>query len=267
MNSCAKDVIKLSTLISESDSLADFWNTVEFLMETGDIYEGYHFKISHQSAITINRDGTEQTLKLSKPTKLLYIRLTTIHKLYLEAFRKQTGKTGINKQSLELYISSAKGYLGKNSSQRFTAQDGSSTVTSSYVFDYDMLGVPLERTHNTDQEKHLVKINGHLTGEVNVMDVAGKPTLKFTLKEILTYKLDEIMVNKELFTTIYCQNLQSRELVETGQALVVTGVLKETEYKNNNGEKRMKRTMEADSIELKSDQLDAFIPADDVPSF
>lgn len=267
MNACAKDVIKLSTLISESDSLADFWNTVEFLMETGDIYEGYHFKISHQSAITINRDGTEQTLKLSKPTKLLYIRLTTIHKLYLEAFRKQTGKTGINKQSLELYISSAKGYLGKNSSQRFTAQDGSSTVTSSYVFDYDMLGVPLERTHNTDQEKHLVKINGHLTGEVNVMDVAGKPTLKFTLKEILTYKLEEIMVKKEVFTTIYCQNLQTRELIETGQALVVTGVLKESEYRNKEGEKRMKRTMEADLIELHSEQLSAFIPKEDIPHF
>ena len=35
-----------------------------------------------------------------------------------------------------------------------------------------MLGVPLERTHNTEQEKHLVKINGHLSGGVNVMDVA-----------------------------------------------------------------------------------------------
>ena len=267
MSNCAKDVIRLSTLISESDSLADFWNTVEFLMETGEIYEGYHFKVTYQSAISINRDGNDQTLNLGKPTKLLYIRLTTIHKLYLEAFRKQTGKTGINKQSLELYIGSAKGYYGKNSSQRFTAQDGSSTVTSSYVFDYELLGVPLERTQNTDQDKHMVTIKGHLFGAVNVMDVAGKAKLKFALKENLTYKMDELVVKKEVFTTIYCSNLQSISVVETGQALVITGVLKESEYKDNEVQKRVKRTMDADSIRLVSDQMDAFIPADDAPTF
>ena len=267
MQNCAKDVIRLSTLISESDSLADFWNTVEFLMELGEIYEGYHYKISYQSVVVINKENESQTMALPKPTKLLFIRLTTIHKLYLEAFRKQTGKTGINKQSLELYISSAKGYFGKNSSQRFTAQDGSSTVTSSYVFDYDLLGVPLERTQNTEEEKHLTKINGHLNGAVNIMDVAGKPKLKFTIKQTLTYKLDEVMVKKEVFTTIYCANLQNRELVETGQALVLTGVLKESEYKDKEGQKRTKRTMDADLIELHNEQLDAFVPMEDAPNF
>lgn len=267
MNNCAKDVIKLSTLISESDSLADFWNTVEFLLETGDIYEGYHFKITHQSTLVVNRDGKDQTINLIKPTKLLYIRLTTIHKLYLEAFRKQTGKTGINKQSLELYIGSAKGYYGKNSSQRFTANDGSSTVTSSYVFDYDQLNVPLERTQNTDDEKHITTIKGHLNGAVSVMDVAGRPTLKFGLKEILTYKLDEVMVKKDVFTTIYCTNLQTKEIVETGQALQLTGVLKESEYKTSEGEKRTKRILQADLIELQSEQMSAFIPVTDAPTF
>jgi hypothetical protein len=267
MQNCAKDVIRLSTLISESDSLADFWNTVEYLMETGEIYEGYHFRITQQSVLTINKDGKDQTITLQVPKKILYIRLTTIHKLYLEAFRKQTGKTGINKQSLELYIGSAKGYHGKNSSQRFTANDGSSTVTSSYVFDYDLLGVPLERSHHTDDEKHLTEIKGHLVGSVELMDVAGKPKLKFSIKKTETYKHQEEIVKKEVFTTVYAANLQFREKVETGQALVVTGVLKESEYKNKDGIKVLKRTMDADLIELHEDQISFFKPMDDAPSF
>jgi hypothetical protein len=99
------------------------------------------------------------------------------------------------------------------------------------------------------------------------MDVAGKPKLKFGIKQTLTYALEGIMVKKEVFTTIYTANLQNRELVETGQALVITGVLKESEYKDKDGQKRIKRTMDADLIELQSEQLEAFIPVPDLPSF
>ena len=99
------------------------------------------------------------------------------------------------------------------------------------------------------------------------MDVAGRPTLKFGLKEILTYKLDEVMVKKDVFTTIYCTNLQTKEIVETGQALQLTGVLKESDYKTSEGEKRTKRILQADLIELQSEQMSAFIPVPDAPTF
>lgn len=267
MAACVKDVIKLSTLISDSDSLADFWNTVEYLLETGEIYEGYHFRIIEQQVVVINKDGKDQTMHLPKPTKLLYIRLTTIHKLYLEAFRKQTGKTGINKQSLELYIGSAKGYHGKNSSQRFTAKDGSSTVTSSYVFDYSLLGVPLDRAQAEPEEKVQTEITGHLIGAIEYIEMAGKPVMRFNIKTTSTYTMDEKLVKKEVFTRVYAPNLQFSQIVETGQALVITGQLKESQYTDRDGEKRTKRSMDADSIRLQSEQLSTFQEVEDAPTF
>lgn len=264
---CVSDVMRLSTLISESDSLADFWNTVEYLLETGEIYDGFHFKIVYQKSVIVKRDGKEETKVLPKPTKLLYIRLTTIHKLYLEAHRKQTGKTGINQQSLELYIGSAKGYLGKNSSFRFTTKDGQSTVTSSFVFDYDLLGVPLDRHQEHEEEKVKTELEGHLVGKVEFIDLAGKPTLKCRIKTTTTYKHEDIDVKKELFTTVYASDLQTSAIFETEQHLVLTGQLKEKEWSNPPGENGVKRTLILDSVRLKDAQIEAFKPVEDAPQF
>jgi hypothetical protein len=267
VNACVRDVIRLSTLISESDSLADFWNTVEYLLETGEIYDGYHFKIIHQKNVVVKKDGKEETKVLPKPTKLLYIRLTTIHKLYMEAHRKQTGKSGINQQSLELYIGSAKGYLGKNSSFRFTSKDGQSTVTSSFVFDYDLLGVPLDRQQEHEEEMLKLEIEGHLIGKVEYIDLAGKPMLKCRIRTTSTYKHDEKEVKKEVFTTVYAADLQTSTIFETEQHLVLVGQLTEKEWSNKDGEKGVKRTLILDSVRLKSEQIDAFKPVEDAPEF
>ena len=264
---CVKDVIRLSTLISESDSLADFWNTVEYLLETGEIYEGYHFRIMHMKSLNIKKDGKEQTINLPKPTKLLFIRLTTIHKLYMEAHRKQTGKTGINQQSLELYIGSAKGYIGKNSSQRFVSREGAGTVTSSFVFDYDLLNVPLDRQKSPEEEKELTELEGYLIGNVEFIEMAGKPTLKCLIKSVSTYKIDEKTIKKEVLTTIYGSDLQKSEVFETRQHLVLTGQLTVSSYKGQDGEEKLKRVLHLDSVKLKAEQLDGFKPMEDAPDF
>lgn len=265
MQSCSKDIIRLSTIISESDSLADFWNTVEFLLETGEIYEGYHFKISDHTVITIKKEGKEESHKFTKPTKLLFIRLTSIHKLYLEAHRKQTGKTGINLQSLDLYLSSAKGFVGKSSAQRFVSRDGQSTVTSCYVFDYTILNVSLERMSEPTKEQVQTEVHGHLVGKVDYREIAGKTTLTGRIRTLETYKDGEFLVKRELFTTIYTTDLQNATILETGQEVTITGQLKEQNYKNSDGENMVKRTMVADSIRLKTEQLEVWKPVDDVP--
>lgn len=267
MQSCAKDIVRLSTIISESDSLADFWNTVEFLLETGEIYEGYHFKIAEHAVITIKKEGKEEPQKFAKPTKLLFIRLTSIHKLYLEAHRKQTGKTGINLQSLDLYLSSAKGFVGKSSAQRFTSRDGQSTVTSCYVFDYSILGVSLERMSEPTKEQIETDIQGHLVGKVDYMEIAGKTNLKGRIRTLQTYKDGEILVKRELFTTIYTTDLQKATILETGQEVIITGLLKEQNFTNNDGEKIVKRTMVASSIKLTTEQLEAWKGKEDAPEF
>jgi hypothetical protein len=185
----------------------------------------------------------------------------------MEAHRKQTGKSGINQQSLELYIGSAKGYLGKNSSFRFTSKDGQSTVTSSFVFDYDLLGVPLDRQQEHEEEMLKLEIEGHLIGKVEYIDLAGKPMLKCRIRTTSTYKHDEKEVKKEVFTTVYAADLQTSTIFETEQHLVLVGQLTEKEWSNKDGEKGVKRTLILDSVRLKSEQIDAFKPVEDAPEF
>ncbi len=262
---CRQDVIRLSTLISESDSLADFWNTVLFLLETGEIYEKFHFRIEHVGKISLKNGDKHIDRSFPEPKKLLFIRLTTIHKLYLEAHRKQTGKTGINLQSLELYIGSSKGYLGKSSSQRFTDRDGMTSVTSCYVFDYGVLNVPLERLQ-PEGEKDLTTFSGTLEGDVHYEKVAGVPKLKYL---ILTSNLQTIegrVVSDLQKTLCYDSNLQNDTSILQRQPVRVTGVLSVSKFIGRDGQEHMKRTMDVHSVELEDNQLSVFKPLD-VPGF
>ena len=59
----------------------------------------------------------------------------------MEAHRKQYGKNGVDMVSMTHYIKHHKAYLGYTDSTRFDTM-----VTSAYVFDYQKLGITLERT-------------------------------------------------------------------------------------------------------------------------
>ncbi len=260
-----RDVIRLSTLIAESDSLADFWNTVVYLLETGEIYDGYHFRILHTAQINVRRDGKDVPAKFPTATKLLAIRLTTIHKLYLEAHRKQTGKTGINMQSLELYISTSKGYVGKNSSLQFTEREtGKITSTSSYIFEYDKLGVPLEQ-QAPENPGDQVTIEGVLDGDIHHEMLAGKPMLRFKIVSISTHVHDSRPFRNVEMTTIYHSILSDEPVILSRQRLVVTGHLKQTFWTDSEGTKRPKRSMDAVLIKLADAQMVADYGENDVP--
>lgn len=248
-NTCVKDIIKLSTLISESDSLADFWNTVVYLLETGEIQEGFHFRILQMQHISLKKDGKDAEKKFPAPTKLLSIRLTTIHKLYLEAHRKQTGKTGINFQSLELYIVTAKGYVGKNSSLQFTDQHGGKIQTSSYIFEYDLLGVNLER-EQAEKESIQTIIEGVLDGEIKCEEVAGRPVLKYRISNVSSYRFMDREVRKEEITICYDPNLSNEPLILSRQRIKLTGSLKINDWTDSGGTKHTKRSMDVALVQI-----------------
>jgi hypothetical protein len=254
----AKDVIRLSTMISESDSLADFWNTIVYLKETGEVHEGFHYRILQLPTISIRKeDGKDKPHNFSKPTKLLCLRLTTVHKLYLEAFRRQNGKTGINMQSLELYISSAKGFIGKNSSLQFTnPENGKITATSSHVFDLELLGVPLEDTAPEAEEKHLSTVEGVLKGDIKHEMVAGKPKLKYTIMNQSTTMVAGQPFTSFEYTTCYDQNLSNEPIILSEQRLVLTGQLKLNKWTDNDGTKKEKRTLDVDTVAVRNTQID-----------
>lgn len=251
---CREEVIRLSRLMAESDSLADFWNTLVYLLDTGEISEGLHFRIISADSINLAGAQGDFVKKLPAFRKLLLLRLTTVHKLYLEAHRKQTGKTGINLQSLELYIGSAKAFLGKSRSQRFTNEQGSSTTTSCYVFDYEDLGAALER-EAPEVDQPTTEVTGFLHGDIAWFSIGGKNVMKYQVMTTSTIKSGDRVVNHEVKTNMIDPEPTHEEILNLRQTVVVTGVLKQSSWKDGAGQQHTKRTMDVLSVKLADAQL------------
>jgi hypothetical protein len=154
---CCDHITSLSKLVSDSNLLANFWRTVEFLLETNKIVAGFHFDVK-----TVNEIKCEEGIKkFPKPTRVLMLRLGTIHALYATEFRMQHGRPGFDQSTLKLYMKSKPYFIGTSQSSRFsgTMRDAAgsikemSTVSSSIVFDYDLLGVDLDRSHEGNELK------------------------------------------------------------------------------------------------------------------
>lgn len=137
---CLSEVMKLSTIMSESNTLSDFWRTVERLMDTGVIELGFDLKIE-QGVTTvkkqINRDKVEDHL-LEEPSDVLYIRLSNIHTPYMQLKRSATGKSGINQQTIETYMKDQPYWIGMCKSTQFKSKKMNKKVnTSCIMLKYD----------------------------------------------------------------------------------------------------------------------------------
>lgn len=233
------ETARLSTLISESDSLADFWNTIVYLLETGEIYEGFHFKIEELLAVTADK----KEITYNVPKRVLFLRTTTIHKLYMEAHRRQNGKSGVNISTIELYLSTAKGYIGRSHSGRFVDKDGKVTITTSVMFDYDLLNVPLHQEEATEQELILSEVSGVLHSTVQLQHVLNKPNLVFDFKVDESYELAGKRVENIKLYKCYCDNLDIEHRLNSMNRLKLTGQVQEKVWKDKSGSEHWRRTI------------------------
>lgn len=253
------DVIRLSRTITNSNALADFWSTVIYLLETGEIINGFHFKVEEHTTVSVTDDSDNgptrknRQVSFTEPRKLLFIRLTTIHKLYLETYRRTNGKTGLSLATLELYLNREKGFVGKSTASRFTTQDGGTTNTSSYVFDYEQLGVQLESEKPVEEEATLVTITGRIN-YLKQQDVAGKPMLSFSHCEITSYQMLGHPTEQKNYTTCYDANLNNRHTYESEQELKVTGMLKMANWTDKEGKIKKRRTLTVTKVEAVQQQ-------------
>lgn len=175
-----------------SDTLSEFWNTVSFLVDQGLIVDGWDYRIETVMQIRIRSSRKEEfTQTFNEPTKVVYMRMNNIHKHYQQAYRTRTGKEGMTMENLLHYFSSRKYFLGANKQSRFkrfitktenvtrahgltntsvpeTHKVEESTISSSYVFLYDELGLDIEReqlTEDSAQAPGFVPIPGVDFGE------------------------------------------------------------------------------------------------------
>lgn len=188
-----ESVINLTRLVTESDNLGQFWRIVEYLLERGEITDGYDFRIDLESKIRVNRlvGGKKEDMEYSfdKPTKVLCLRLTTVFPLFQREMKLGTGNKSVNQKTLETYFESNAAFIGVNPSKRFTRSDNKGTVTSSYVFDYDKLGVNLERNTIVEDNRKKEIIIGKVCSEITWIPMGDINMAKFS---IVHYSLEGI---------------------------------------------------------------------------
>lgn len=139
-----EDITSLTKQIKTSESISTFWTTVEYLLDEGKIQAGIDFKISMTPSLAYtNKEGKEVSGPFPKPENLLFIRFSRVHPLYMEKWRQQTGRNGIDLVSIMHYLKNHKSYVGSTTHTRFDTSN-----TSAFVFKYGpgWLDINLERT-------------------------------------------------------------------------------------------------------------------------
>jgi DNA primase catalytic core len=129
-------IIASSDLIIESEGLAEFWHTLEFLLDTKRIIKGHQFEIEMPLMVKLQTRKGEADLevKLNGQKRVLYLRLNAVHQLYHKEVSTRDSVEVIGENTLKNYFRSKKYFIGSVKSKRFE-----DTSTSAYLFDYDMM--------------------------------------------------------------------------------------------------------------------------------
>jgi len=132
-------IIDSSDLIVESEGLAEFWRTLEYLLDRQPyplLVRGSHFVIDTFPSLSLQtRKGEKDNAWVNKDRKkLLMLRLNAVHQLYHKEVSSREGVAVITENTLRNYFKSKKYFIGAVKSHRFD-----DTSTSAYVFDYSMM--------------------------------------------------------------------------------------------------------------------------------
>jgi hypothetical protein len=174
---CYKQAIKWSQFIRSSDTLSEFWRMLEFFSNQRDVEEGWDYCVEQVTSVTIRINRTEsRELSFETPTKVLFLRLNNVHKLYQSAYRTRTGKEGMSLENLLHYFSSRKYYVGAIKQKRFarfssvtenvsrpygqggikeapeTVKKLDEKITSCYAFVYEDLEIDISSSDATDKK-------------------------------------------------------------------------------------------------------------------
>jgi hypothetical protein len=117
---CFKQAVKWSSFIRSSDTLSEFWRTLEFLVNQQQLQEGWDFLVEEHTSIKIRKNRDENIdHEFETPTKVLFLRLNNAHKLFQKEYRSRTGKEGMNIENMLHYFGSRKYFIGSMKQKRF----------------------------------------------------------------------------------------------------------------------------------------------------
>lgn len=136
---CKNAIIDSSDLIVESEGLAEFWKTLEYLLDRQPyplLVKDTHFIIDKPASLKLQGRKGEKEIEWNNDQRkrVLFLRLNAVHQLYHKEVSTREGVDVIGENTLRNYFKSKKYFIGAVRSHRF-----SDTATSAYIFDYDMM--------------------------------------------------------------------------------------------------------------------------------
>lgn len=245
-NICKDRIIELSSLMEESNALAEFWNTVVYLLDNRkEITLGWDFDIEMKAFLSI---GDKMYNWAQEPRRILYVRLPNIHKLFAEQYRRQTGHTAINAKTIEHFFKASPAYLGCIHSKHFRHPDGREIQkTSCHVFDYDQLGVDLDRT--SSEQGIYSEFVAKVLGDAKLEDLNGFIQLRWTMEETTKTAIEGKDATKRLVTYCYAKGSKLADEIKDGVVIKVTGYLKEVLRTEKDGTQKLRRNMDVTKVE------------------
>lgn len=153
---CIEAIAESSTMISETEGTAKFWQTLSYLVDKRIIKQGVDFLIQPKNSIKFykgKRGGVAQYEEWTNKEgdDILFIKFGKVHQDYIEAVSKRQNQDPIGESTLKGYFKSKPYFLGSVKAIQF--KNG---ATSAYVFNYKMMKelnvVELERDYSADDE-------------------------------------------------------------------------------------------------------------------
>ncbi|PIF33018.1 DNA primase catalytic core [Flavobacterium sp. 9] len=132
-------IVDSSDLIVESEGLAEFWKTLEYLRDRSPfplLKENYHFMIDVPTTLKLQgrKDEKAESWQNKDRVQVMYLRLNAVHQLYHKEVSTREGVDVIHENTLRNYFKSKKYFIGAVKSHRFD-----DTSTSAYIFNYSMM--------------------------------------------------------------------------------------------------------------------------------
>ncbi len=140
--------------IKQSDEIGIFWSLIEAMFDDDILIEKWHFHVKMVTSITLKN---EQKKEFPDGLRVLKFKFNAVAKLYAEHLRRR-GEKPLPQDSLQHYLQTNKYFIGIEKACKFQRKEYKQGVgiveqkqtTTAFCFDYEQIGINLERNLETD---------------------------------------------------------------------------------------------------------------------
>lgn len=122
-------IIDQTNCVKGAEEISDWWNSIEFLLEKGELTDDYCKVELRKSVEYTDANGERQELVVEEPRNFLYIRMNHCYTKYQIHAKISGANRVLQRGTLEYYLKTQKAYLGTHKKKM------GNTSTTVFVFD------------------------------------------------------------------------------------------------------------------------------------